>query len=195
MYVLDKIRHGERCVSLDDLWVVMDAEDRQRILRALSNGELLAEGRWVSAGHPLPHPDVVYGFYFINREAWYSQEFDTAADSIPVCLCPDMDDPTQGFIDIQLINSEKLIEILDLDPDQRGPEINLAELAVDGHKTSVKVWAAMAAMAAQKRVPLSPTAIAKALLDRHDLWARGSIDFDRMRKYATLFVKETKAFE
>jgi hypothetical protein len=194
MYVLNKIRHGESRVSIDELWIEMDAEDRQRIIRALCNGELLAEGRWFSAGHNFPYSEVLHPFSYISREAWYGQMFDTASADKPICVCPDVDDPSQSFVDIQLINCEKLIEILDLDPDQRGPETNLAQLAVDGQKMSAKVWAAMAAMAAQKRVPLSPSAIANALLDRDDLWYHGTVDHRRLRGFAKTFIDEVKAF-
>lgn len=194
MSALTKLGSGESRASLEELWIEMDAEDRQRIIRALCNGEVLAEGRWFSAGHNPPYSEALHPFSFICREAWHGQEFDTASAGKPICVCPGVDDPSQGFVDIQLVNCEKLIEILDLDPDQRGPEISLVELAVDGQKMSAKVWAAMAAMVGRKTVPLSPSAIAKALLDRDDLWSHGTVDFDRLRKYAKRFINEIEAF-
>lgn len=194
MYVLDKIRYGESRVSITELWIEMDAEDRQRVIRALYNGELLAEGRWFSAGHNPPYSEALHPFSCISREAWHGQEFATESADKPICLCPDADDPSGAFVDIQLVNCEKLIEILDLDPDQRDLEINLETLTVDGRKMSAKAWAAMAAMVAQKKVPLSSSAIANALLDREDLWAHGTVDFDRLRKYATRFISDFKAF-
>ena len=194
MYVLDKVRHGESRVSLEELWIELDAEDRQRILRALYNGELLAEGRWLTAGHNPPHTEVLHSFSFISREAWCSQKYDIPTIGTPIYLCPDVDDQSQVFVDIQVINCEKLVEILDLDPDQRDLGINLADLTGDGRKMSAKVWAAMAAMVAQKKVPMSPSAIANALLDRAELWSHGAVDVDRLRKYAKRFICEFKAF-